>query len=48
MRISPANDVIPVELFVVERQDIDDIIEHAEKTMRRLNVVRRVGGVAAS
>ena len=26
MRISPAKDIIPVELFVVERQDIDDII----------------------
>lgn len=34
--------------YLNEQQDIDDIIEHTEKTMRRLNVVRSVGGVATS
>ena len=34
--------------YLNQQQDIDDIIEHAEKTMRRLNVVRSVGGAATS
>lgn len=29
--------------YLNEQQDVDDILEHAERTMRRLNVVRTVG-----
>ena len=34
--------------YLNEQQDIEDIIEHAEKTMKRLNVVRSVAGAEAS
>lgn len=32
--------------YLNEQQDVADILEHAERTMRRLNVVRTVGGAA--
>ena len=32
--------------YLNEQQDVADILEHAERTMRRLNVVRTVGGSA--
>ena len=34
--------------YLNEQRDIEDIIEHAESTMRRLNVVRSVAGAGAS
>ena len=33
--------------YLNEQQDIDDILEHAERTMRRLNVVRTASGLGS-